>query len=68
MMRTSTKAGLAGGGATTATGYLALVLEAKWGIPLEYSIPLIGLVGALVAQWAGRLLPDATGPRTEIRS
>jgi hypothetical protein len=67
MSRVSTgvKATVAGGGATTLTGYLALFLEAKWGVPLEWSIPVIGLVGALVARWAGRLLPDAPAP--EIR-
>lgn len=52
-----TKAGLAVGGGTGATGYLALWLFQEFGIPLELTALAVAAVGALAGRWAGKLKP-----------
>lgn len=52
-----TKAGIAVGGGTGATGYLALWLFQEFGIPLELTALAVTAVGALIGRWAGKLKP-----------
>jgi hypothetical protein len=57
LMSVPTKTALVGGGATGATGYLALWFFQKWGIPLELTAAAVTLVGAAIGRWAGKLQP-----------
>lgn len=48
------------GGATGGIGaYLAWLITAKTGVPLEITSGVVAVITALVSRWAAKLTPDA---------
>lgn len=60
--RKATQTGFTVGAAGGLGAYLAGVASVKWGVPVEFTapvvVPLVGFAQALVSRWAAKLLPD----------